>query len=311
MTIRRVMMVAAAAAWLAGCNCGSDPSLDGGEDAGRPDAGRPDGGRADSGAPDAAVPDAGEIDAGQADAGDLDAGEMDAGQADAGEPDAGAVDAGAPDAGTMDAGDPDAGITPVVELDFETRLPPELDAGSALLTPSQGYAPLGHPGNTFGPTFLRAETGNAITLTVSGLPPHTSLSVDFLFAAIDSLDGTGTFPAGDFFRVDLDGATIFRESFANAVASQIQSYVEPVPEVVLARRVDLGFGGPGGYFTDSAYDLSLDPQFDDWPHSASTATVTFMLEGMGVQSLSDESWAIDNLRITVGNSPRPRPDAGP
>jgi hypothetical protein len=224
--------------------------------------------------------------------------------------DAGTVDSGSVDAGVSDAGAPDSG--PVVDLRFEDGgLPLGLDAGTGLLTPSQGYAPLGRPGNTFGETFLRSTTGNTITLTATGLPPHSSLSVHFLFAAIDSLDGTGSFPAGDFFRVDLDGTTIFRESFANATPSQIQSYVPPPDAgVVLARRVDLGFSGPGGFYTDSAYDLGRDPRFDDWPHNASTATVTFILEGGGVQSLADESWAIDNVTVLVGNAPRVRPDGG-
>lgn len=313
----RVVVVGVALSF-AGCNCGpglSEP--DASADSGAPAAGRADAGKADAGALDAGVDaglDAGPQDAGGPDAGPTDAGSEDAGLTDAGVPDAGTTDAGAVDGGSLedagvDAGLPDAGVA--VDLDFELTLPAGLDAGAALLTPSQGYAPLGPPGNVFGPTFLRGQTGNVITLTVADLPPHTSLSVDFLFAAIDSLDGTGSYPAGDFFRVDLDGVTIFRESFANAVQSQIQSYLPPVPEIVLARHVDLGFSGPGSFYTDSAYDLSLDPQFEDWPHTASTATLTFQLEGEGVQSLDDESWAIDNVRVTVGNSPRPRADAGP
>lgn len=199
------------------------------------------------------------------------------------------------------------GQTTVASFDFEAGTTPGFDVGDAVLTPSQGYAPLGPPGNRFGPTFLRAKTGNVITMRLTGLPPHTSVSLDFLFAAIDSLDGTGVFPAGDFFRIDLDGVTIFRESFANAEPDQIQSYVPPVPAIVLARRVDLGFSGPGGFFTDSAYNMALDPRFDDWPHTASTLTLRFQLEGAGVQSLEDESWAIDNVRVVVGDSPRPRP----
>jgi hypothetical protein len=63
--------------------------------------------------------------------------------------------------------------------------------------------------------------------------------------------------------------------------------------------VDLGFGGPGGFYTDSAYDFGKDPRFDDLSHGASTAVLVFTLEGQGVQTLDDESWAIDNLRITV------------
>ncbi len=120
----------------------------------------------------------------------------------------------------------------------------------------------------------------------------------FLFAAIDSLDGTGTYPQGDFFRVDVDGTPFFRESFANATASQVQSYVPPVG-VELARRVNLGFGGPDGYYTDSAYDLGADPRFSGIPHTAATLTVTFVIEGPGIQDLADESWAMDELRVVL------------
>lgn len=63
--------------------------------------------------------------------------------------------------------------------------------------------------------------------------------------------------------------------------------------------MDLGFGGPGGYYTDSAYDFGLDPQFQNWPHTASSAVFVFTLEGEGVQTIDDESWAIDNLRVTA------------
>ena len=196
-------------------------------------------------------------------------------------------------------GAPDApGAQVVVSYDFEGALPPTLDVGTGLLTPSQGYEPLGPTGNKFGPTFLRSETGNTITLTAANLPPHTKLTIGFLFAAIDSLDGTGSFPAGDFLRITLDGTMIFRESFANAIDTQIQSYVAP-PGGELARRIDLGFNGPGGFFTDSAYDMNVDTRFHDLPHTASTATLVFTLEGEGVQSLDDESWAIDNLRLTA------------
>ena len=188
----------------------------------------------------------------------------------------------------------------MLDLGFEdsASLPANLDPGTALLTPSQGYEPLGFEGNRFGSTFLRGPTGTLITLTLSDLPPHDTLSLSVLFAAIDSLDGEGTFPSGDYFKITLDGEVVFRESFANAIESQVQSYDPPV-EVTLARRVDLGFGGPGGYYTDSAYDFGLDPDLQNLPHSAASAELVFTLEGEGVQSLEDESWAIDNIRVTV------------
>ncbi len=193
---------------------------------------------------------------------------------------------------------PDApGPVTVFDADLEGGLPASIAPGSGLLEPSGGFAPLGPAGNQFGPTFLRSATGNTITLTVT-LPTHTSISIGFLFAAIDSLDGSGTFPAGDFLRITVDGTQIFRESFANATPDQIQSYV-PAAGVELARRVDLGFQGPGGFYTDSAYDMAAEPRFHNVPHTASTAVITFTLEGAGVQSLDDESWAVDNLRVTA------------
>ena len=192
----------------------------------------------------------------------------------------------------------------VFATDFDGSLPAEIAPGTALLTGVQGYAGLGPVGNQFGGNFLRSIPANTITLTLSGLPQHDSLTLAFLFAAIDSLDGTGTFPAGDFFVVSVDGVEIFNESFANALSSQIQSYVPP-PGGELARRVDLGFSGPGGFYTDSAYDMSVDPAFANIAHTASTVTITFLMQGPGNQSLADESWAIDNLRVIANAVPEP------
>jgi hypothetical protein len=211
------------------------------------------------------------------------------------------LDSSQPD--SSDSSLPDAATTKplVFTSDFEaTALPAEITPGTGILTPSEGYAPLGPTGNKFGAFFLRSPTGNTVKLTLTGLAAHTTVSLKFLFAAIDSLDGTGAFPAGDFFHVKLDGQTIFRQSFANATPTQVQDYVPPAG-VELARHVDLGFQGPGGYYTDSAYDLGADPLFKNIAHTASTAVVELTLEGEGVQTLDDESWAIDNLQVTLGN----------
>ena len=188
--------------------------------------------------------------------------------------------------------------------DFDSSLPAAVTPGSATLTVVQGYAGLGSGSDVFGGNFLRSETGNIVTLTLNNLPQHSAISVGFLFAAIDSLDGTGSYPSGDFFRVTLDGTQIFRESFANAVPSQIQSYVPPAGGE-LARHVDLGFSGPGSYYTDSAYNMNLEPSFQNIAHTGTSATFTFQIEGVGIQDLNDESWAMDNLRVSVTAVPEP------
>jgi hypothetical protein len=188
--------------------------------------------------------------------------------------------------------------TTVLSLDFESALPASVDPGTAFLTGVEGYAGLGAPGNQFGGNMLRSATGNVVTVTLTNLPPHTSVNLAFLFAAIDSLDGAGSFPAGDYFRITLDGNTIFREAFSNSAPWQVQTYLPP-PGVELARRVDLGFQGPGSFYTDSAYDMGADPQFQLIPHTASTLTLTFRIESDVLQPLDDESWGIDNLRISL------------
>lgn len=198
----------------------------------------------------------------------------------------------------LGAGSAQALPVQVFATDFDGPLPTELDAGSATLTGVQGYAGIGPAGNQFGGNFLRSATGNHIVLSLTGLPDHDTISLDFLFAAIDSLDGTGQFPAGDFFRIVFDGVQLFNESFANALPDQIQSYLPPTG-VELARHADLGFGGPGGFYTDSAYNLGADPAFHDFAHTGSTATIDFYIYGPGNQDLSDESWAMDNLRVSV------------
>ncbi|RQO63331.1 PEP-CTERM sorting domain-containing protein [Paucibacter sp. KBW04] len=196
--------------------------------------------------------------------------------------------------------------TVVFSSNFDgASLPSQINPGSdAALTGVQGFAGLGPVGYQFGGSFLRSATGNTVTLTLQGLPNHTELNLGFLFAAIDSLDGSGSFPSGDYLHITLDGQTLFRESFANADPNQVQSYVPP-PGVELARHQDLGFGGPGGFYTDSAYNLAADPRFMHIAHSASTATFSFLIEGQGIQPLSDESWAMDNLIVSVNAVPEP------
>ncbi|HEU4644899.1 MAG TPA: PEP-CTERM sorting domain-containing protein [Burkholderiales bacterium] len=193
--------------------------------------------------------------------------------------------------------------------DFDGSLPAEIAPGSATLTGVQGYAGLGPAGNQFGGNFLRSATGNIVTLTLNELPAHDTISLAFLFAAIDSLDGTGTFPAGDFFKIVFDGETLFSESFANATPTQIQSYVPP-PGVVLARHAELGFtpGGAATNYSDSAYNFGADPRFANFAHSASSATIDFFIFGEGNQSLDDESWAMDNLSVSVTTLAIPEPE---
>lgn len=201
---------------------------------------------------------------------------------------------------------------------FEGYVPPQANLGDCKLKPTQGYATLGAPDNMFADTFLWCPVQNKVVVTLPFLAPHTSIDIAFLLAAIDSLDGTSPDGTGDFFSVSLDGRMIFRQSFANAVfieaatnmvTNVVQGYVPP-PGVELARRRALGFT-PGPYWLDSAYDMGLEPTLARIPHSSSTATIVFTLSNDQTSAFDDdESWALDNIRIAVGDAPRFATDAG-
>jgi alpha-tubulin suppressor-like RCC1 family protein len=182
-------------------------------------------------------------------------------------------------------------------LDFETPLPSTMAPGTGTRVTVQGFAGVGAASSQFTGSMLRSATGNVVTLALTDLPAHTSINLAFLFAAIDSLDGAGSFPAGDYLKITLDGETIFREAFANADPGQVQTYLPP-PGVELARRVELGFGA-GTFYYDSAYDMGADPRFQLIPHTASTLTLTFEIESSVLQGIDDESWGMDNLRISL------------
>ena len=135
----------------------------------------------------------------------------------------------------------------------------------------------------FGGAFLRNSSAPAqtTTLTLSGLATHTSIDLNFLLAVIDSWDGSFVGPGPDILNVRVDGTTIFSESFRNTTATTgPPSYVPPAG-VELFHAVDKGFTTASPDFYDSAYDMGLDPTFNNIPHSASTLTIDWFASNTG------------------------------
>ena len=172
---------------------------------------------------------------------------------------------------------------------------------------SQGYSAYG-----FGTTFYRNDsTGDpaaSTTFTLSGLQAHTSLSVGFLLAVIDSWDGmAGNGCAPDQFNVKLDGTTIFSTDFGNvrngACGAHPQTYgtsnalLFPGPNNIDfdPSSTSVGFSG----WNDAAYDMALESLFQNIAHTGNTATFEVFASGAGWQGGGDESWAVDNVRVTL------------
>ena len=187
----------------------------------------------------------------------------------------------------------------VFSTDFnEATIPSEI-SGAGTLASVEGYDGLGPVGNTFSGQYLRnAATGNpatATTLTLTNLPAHNSLSIHFLLAIIDSWNGSN-----DRFTVTLDGVNVFSNTFRNNNTGQ--GYPFPAGTLIFRAQEVAGTSGTNA-FRDSGYDMSREASFRDIPHTASTATITFFASGGNWDGGDDESWALENLEVTVSPAP--------
>jgi VCBS repeat-containing protein len=167
----------------------------------------------------------------------------------------------------------------------------------------QGYADEGTGTNTFTGNFLRntadnqgSGAANPITLTLTNLPAHNAVDINFLLAIIDSWNGNTGQSSPDFLNISIDGTTIFTESFDTA-DSQDQSYSSP-SGVRLVDGEQLGFA-TGGFAVDAAYNMYLEPRFKNIPHTGSTLTISWFASGQGYGGGTDESFAIDNLEVIL------------
>jgi hypothetical protein len=141
-----------------------------------------------------------------------------------------------------------------------------------------------------------------VTLSLSGLPGHTSATVAFTLFILKSWDGNRlTNPGGgpDAFTVTADGATLLNTSFSYGPPVS-QCYPANCPADNPARSgavenntLSAGFLVPFGY-GDQTYEIAL-----TFAHSAPTLRVAFA-ESSNSQGWPDEGWAIDNLRVTLG-----------
>jgi hypothetical protein len=182
--------------------------------------------------------------------------------------------------------------TTVFSTDFDSGAPAEF-SGVTTTESVQGYTAVGFTGN-----LLRNPSVSPIqntTLTLTGLPTHNTVDINFLLAIIDSWDGNGGNPGPDSFVVTVDGVTVFNEVFA--IASGSGTY-DPSEASSLGPQAHYGFSGS---WQDEAYNMTLESAFHDIPHTADTLTVVWTAAGPGWQGGNDESWGIDDVEVIVNS----------
>ncbi|MBL8047237.1 MAG: PEP-CTERM sorting domain-containing protein [Chthonomonas sp.] len=164
-------------------------------------------------------------------------------------------------------------------------------------------------------TLGRFADNASTTLTLTGLSAG-AYTLSFRLYTIGSWDGQGPLAGPDIFGVKQDGVTFFQETFNNVstnggsvpyepYTSQGQSFGGQGAPVgtYLARTGMTGFNGLDlGQFSwdvdakDTYYDLTFNLNL-----SSSTLALNFF--GNNLQDATDESWSLDNVRVTAVPEP--------
>jgi cysteine-rich repeat protein len=177
----------------------------------------------------------------------------------------------------------------VYTQNFETTIGTEWSLGSILNF--NGYRMLAGSMNGFG----RQTT----TLQVANIPAHTSTTVQFDLAILDTMDGNSVANGPDTIKMVVDNIIRFASDFANPGGNPSQSFPNQTPPI--------GTGGSNPLTTgafavnryarpvsDSTYHISI-----SFPHSAATMKLAF--SSLQTETPGDEGWAIDNIKVTVDN----------
>ncbi|MBI1176107.1 DUF5060 domain-containing protein [bacterium] len=180
---------------------------------------------------------------------------------------------------------------PNFAANFESgSLPQGFSNGGSVIS-SQGYSDHG-----FGSYLLWSVAANtpAPTLTLHNLPEHTSVQITFDLALIDSWDGTDPNWGPDYFNVQVAGNTEFSSTFSTWSVSSA-----PGTTLLMSQPAALGFNAD---FMDTAYRITITV-----PHSAASVVIAWFANGAGWTGgdfqWPDESWAIDNINVTLLGGP--------
>lgn len=158
--------------------------------------------------------------------------------------------------------------------------------GSAFTGPYSGSNGKSWSGNHF-------ASGGASTLTLTGLGPHTTVSIDMMLGFLNSWDSRdGGCCAPDNLEVWVDGVQLLNMTSNNALGT-IQDFDGGT--FVAMANIDNTFHGN---WQDVLVDMATAPNLS-FAHSGSTLSLSIMATGAGWQGLNDEGWAIDSLSITT------------
>ena len=151
--------------------------------------------------------------------------------------------------------------------------------------------------------FVRVD--ETVSLALTGLPVHSSITVDFDLYVLKSWDGNNPNYGPDRWALSVAGGpTLSDTTFSNNFKTDpydlsLQNYpvAGSLPQTGAVSNNTLGYS----FYGDSIYHLSY-----TFAHQADILTLDFsssMFEGKGTD---DESWGLDNVRVST-DAPVPEP----
>ncbi|MBL8481299.1 MAG: PEP-CTERM sorting domain-containing protein [Rhodocyclaceae bacterium] len=154
-----------------------------------------------------------------------------------------------------------------------------------------------------GSFFQNQNAGNpaaASTLTLSNLPTHTGVHIDFLLGLMNSWDSrNGGCCSPDNLDLYIDGVAVAHYTYNNALGS-----IKDIGAGTLL--VEYGQIDSNFYYSDTLADMSTEGLLT-FAHSASTLTLSLQASGVGWQGGGDEYWGVDDISVTLTGVPRTTP----
>ena len=195
----------------------------------------------------------------------------------------------------------------VYSNDFQSAVGGEWSNTSTDVTPS-GRRFLGRFTND---ALVHLSLGTGSPIHGDGLPEHIAVTVSFKLFIIHSWDGGAH---GDFWKFSYDNdVQLIYTSFGNPINhidGNYQHYPGNAPGPLLPARSGAFETDTLGYwnvsptrFGDAVYELSL-----TFPHTGDALALHFEADGFTgepLQGLGDESWGLDDVRITLTPIPEP------
>ncbi len=165
--------------------------------------------------------------------------------------------------------------------DFQTA------AGAAWSNQTIGTTPTG------GRKFLGEFGNNTVSLNLN-TQANSTVTLEFDLFILKSWDGNATSIGPDNFKVDIAGGqTLLNATFSN-FQNVGQSYGNGAGRTGAIENNTLGYDLNGG--VDSVYRLQ-------YTFQAPSNNLTINFTGYGLQEIADESWGLDNVKVSSNSSP--------